>query len=247
LLEKIPSPIQAPRMLEAIEKLLALQDRDQRLRTLRLELQSIPLEIASKQKLVEDAASRLQTARSRSMAIEVEKKALEGGIAAKRDQISRYKNQQLQTRKNEEYSALSHEIAAAERAISAIEDKELVLMEEAEGLAPQLAAADKAHAEDKAKYDAQITTIREKEGNLKSRIDEMTAGRVALLEGIDEDLIERYERLFETKNARVVVPVEHDVCTGCHMKVTAQTSLALRSDKSIVSCPQCGRLLHLPL
>ncbi len=234
-------------MLEAIEKLLALQDRDQRLRTLRLELQSIPAEIAAKQKLVQDAANRLDAARSRSKAIEVEKKALEVEIAAKRDQIARYKTQQLQTRKNEEYSALSHEIENAERAISAIEDKELVLMEEAEGLAPQLAAADKAHAEDKAKYDAQIATIREKEGNLKTRIDEMAASRAGLLEGIDEDLVERYDRLFETKNARAVVAVEHDVCTGCHMKVTAQTSLTLRSDKAIVSCPQCGRLLHLPL
>lgn len=234
-------------MLEAIEKLLALQDRDQRLRTLRLELQSIPAEIAAKQKLIQDAANRLDAARSRSKAIEVEKKALEVEIAAKRDQIARYKNQQLQTRKNEEYSALSHEIENAERTISAIEDKELVLMEEAEGLSPQLAAADKAHAEDKAKYDAQIATIREKEGNLKNRIDEMAAGRASLLEGIDEDLLERYERLFETKNAKAVVSVEHDVCTGCHMKVTAQTSLALRSDKDIISCPQCGRLLHLPL
>jgi len=247
LLDKIHAPLQSSEMLEAIEKLLALQDRDQRLRTLRLELQSIPAEIASKQKLVQDAANRLDAARSRSKAIEVEKKALEVEIAAKRDQIARYKNQQLQTRKNEEYSALSHEIANAERAISAIEDKELVLMEEAEGLAPQLAAADKAHAEDKAKYDAQIATIREKEGNLKARIDEMAAGRAALLEGVDEDLVERYDRLFETKNARAVVAVEHDVCTGCHMKVTAQTSLALRSDKGLVSCPQCGRLLHLPL
>jgi predicted nucleic acid-binding Zn-ribbon protein len=247
LLDKIHAPLQSLWMLEAIEKLLALQDRDQRLRTLRLELQSIPTEIASKQKLVQDAANRLDAARSRSKAIEVEKKALEVEIASKRDQISRYKNQQLQTRKNEEYSALSHEIANAERAISAIEDKELVLMEEAEGLAPQLAAADKAHAEDKAKYDAQIATIREKEGNLKARIDEMADGRAGLLEGVDEDLIERYDRLFETKNARAVVPVEHDVCTGCHMKVTAQTSLALRSDKALVSCPQCGRLLHLPL
>lgn len=234
-------------MLEAIEKLLALQDRDQRLRTLRLELQSIPTEIAAKQKLIQDAANRLDAARSRSKAIEVEKKALEVEIAAKRDQIARYKTQQLQTRKNEEYSALSHEIENAERAISTIEDKELALMEEAESLAPQLAAADKAHAEDKAKYDAQIATIREKEGNLKTRIDEMGAGRAALLEGIDEDLVERYDRLFETKNAKAVVSVEHDVCTGCHMKVTAQTSLALRSDKDIVSCPQCGRLLHLPL
>jgi predicted nucleic acid-binding Zn-ribbon protein len=247
LLDKIHAPLQSLWMLEAIEKLLALQDRDQRLRTLRLELQSIPTEIASKQKLVQDAANRLDAARSRSKAIEVEKKALEVEIAAKREQIARYKNQQLQTRKNEEYSALSHEIANAERAISAIEDKELVLMEEAEGLAPQLAAADKAHAEDKAKYDAQIATIREKEGNLKARIDEMAAGRAGLLEGVDEDLIERYDRLFETKNARAVVAVEHDVCTGCHMKVTAQTSLALRSDKALVSCPQCGRLLHLPL
>ncbi len=234
-------------MLEAIEKLLALQDRDQRLRTLRLELQAIPGEIASKQKLVQDAAARLDNARSRFKAIEVEKKALDVEIAAKRDQIARYKTQQLQTRKNEEYSALSHEIENAERAISAIEDKELALMEEAEGLAPQLAAADKAHAEDKTKYEAQIATIREKEGNLKNRIDELAAGRSVLLEGLDEDLIERYDRIFETKNARAVVPVEHDVCTGCHMKVTAQTSLALRSDKSIVSCPQCGRLLHLPL
>jgi predicted nucleic acid-binding Zn-ribbon protein len=74
----------------------------------------------------------------------------------------------------------------------------------------------------------------------------MTANRSGLLEGLDEDLIERYERLFETKNARAVVAVEHDVCTGCHMKVTAQTGLALRSEKEIVSCPQCGRLLHLP-
>jgi predicted nucleic acid-binding Zn-ribbon protein len=233
-------------MLEAIEKLLALQDRDQRLRALRLELESIPAEIAAKQKLVQDAAARLDAARARSKAIEVEKKNLEVEIAAKRDQINRYKSQQLQTRKNEEYSALSHEIENAERVIFSIEDKEIVLMEEAEQLAPQLAAADKTHAEDKAKYEAQIATLREKEGNLKTRIDEMAATRSALLAGLDEDLVERYERLFETKNARAVVAVEHDVCTGCHMKVTAQTSLVLRSQKDIVSCPQCGRLLHLP-
>ncbi len=233
-------------MLEAIEKLLALQDRDQRLRSLRLELQSIPAEIAAKQKLVQDAASRLESARARSKAIEVEKKNLEVEIAAKRDQINRYKSQQLQTRKNEEYTALSHEIENAERAITAIEDKEIVLMEEAEELAPQLAAADQTHAEEKSKYEAQISTLRDKEANLKTRIDEMDSNRSALLEGLDEDLLERYERLFDTKNARAVVAVEHDVCTGCHMKVTAQTSLALRSDKAIVSCPQCGRLLHLP-
>lgn len=233
-------------MLEAIEKLLALQDRDQKLRTLRLELQAVPNEVASKQKLIADSAARLELARTRAKAIEVEKKSLQVEAASKRDQIARYKTQQLQTRKNEEYTALTHEISTVEKLISGIEDKELALMEEADSLAPQIAAADKIHAEEKARLEGQIGLLREKEGNLKKRIEEVQQSRVAALEGIDEELLERYERLFETKNARAVVAVEHDVCTGCHMKITAQTSLALRSDKSVISCPQCGRLLHLP-
>ena len=233
-------------MLEAIEKLLALQDRDQKLRTLRLELQAVPNEVASKQKLIADSAARLELSRTRARAIEVEKKSLQIDAAAKRDQISRYKTQQLQTRKNEEYTALSHEISNAEKIISGIEDKELALMEEADSLAPEIAVADKTHADEKARMEGQIGLLREKEGNLKKRIEEVQQSRAAALEGIDEELLERYERLFETKNARAVVSVEHDVCTGCHMKITAQTSLALRSDKSVISCPQCGRLLHLP-
>lgn len=233
-------------MLEEIEKLLALQDRDQKLRTLRLELQAVPNEVASKQKLIADSAARLDLARTRAKAIEVEKKSLQGEAASKRDQIARYKTQQLQTRKNEEYTALSHEISNVENLIAQIEDKELTLMEEADSLAPEIAAADKTHADEKARLEGQIALLREKEGNLKTRIDEVQKNRASAVEGIDEELLERYERLFETKNARAVVAVEHDVCTGCHMKITAQTSLALRSDKSIVSCPQCGRLLHLP-
>jgi predicted nucleic acid-binding Zn-ribbon protein len=233
-------------MLEAIEKLLALQDRDQKLRTLRLELQAVPNEVAAKQKLIADSAARLDLARTRAKAIEVEKKSLQIDAAAKRDQITRYKTQQLQTRKNEEYTALSHEISNAEKIISGIEDKELALMEEADSLAPQIALADKTHTDEKVRLEGQIALLREKEGNLKIRIEEVQKSRGSAIEGIDEELLDRYERLFETKNARAVVAVEHDVCTGCNMKITAQTSLALRSDKSVISCPQCGRLLHLP-
>jgi predicted nucleic acid-binding Zn-ribbon protein len=206
----------------------------------------VPTEIASKQKLIADSAARLDLARTRAKAIEVEKKSLQGEAASKRDQIARYKTQQLQTRKNEEYTALTHEISNVENLIAQIEDKELTLMEEADSLAPEIAAADKTHADEKARLESQIALLREKEGNLKNRIEEVQKNRASAVEGIDEELLERYERLFETKNARAVVSVEHDVCTGCHMKITAQTSLAVRSDKSIVSCPQCGRLLHLP-
>ena len=233
-------------MIEAITNLLVLQDKDQRIRTLKNELEVLPAEKTTKERLIADAEARLEKAKARSKEIEVQKKTLEVEAAAKREHIARYKNQQLQTRKNDEFAALSHEIEGAEKAVSEIEDREIVLMEEAESLKPQIAAAEQACREDKAKFDAQIAALGEKATNLESRIAELTAARQAAAGAIEEDLLERYDRLFRTKHGLAVVPLEHDVCTGCHMKVTTQTAVELRAGKTIVSCPQCARILHEP-
>jgi len=233
-------------MIEIITQLLSLQDKDQRLRTLRTELDALPAEKAAKERLIAEAAARLDQARTRSKEIEVQKKSLEVEASAKREQIAKYKTQQMQTRKNEEFTALSHEIEGVEKAVSAIEDREIELMEEAELLKPQITAAEQAYQQDKSKFEGQIAVLGEKTGNLKARIAELEAARTAAATGIDEDELDRYERLFRTKNGLAVVALEHDVCTGCHMKVTTQTSVELRAEKSIVSCPQCGRILHQP-
>lgn len=233
-------------MLEAIEKLLAIQDKDQRIRTFRIELAALPKEKAAKERLIAEAAARLDNARSRAKEIEVRKKSLEVEAAAKRGQIDRYKTQQTQTRKNEEFSALAHEIEAAEKVIIQLEDKEIDLMEEAESLKPEITAAEQTHAADKTKYEGQIANLVEKEGNLTARIAEMESARQQAVNDIEEDLLGLYDRLFQTKNATAIVALEHEVCTGCHMKVTAQTSVELRAEKSIVSCPQCGRILFVP-
>jgi predicted nucleic acid-binding Zn-ribbon protein len=242
--KKIPFKIAS--MLDVIEKLLSLQDKDQRLRALREELKTIPREIAAKEKLIADSAARLDAAKSRAKAIEVEKKTLQIEATAKRDQINKYKTQQMQTRKNEEFTAFAHEIASAEKVVSGIEDKELTLMEEAEGLKPQIAEAEKTYSEEKSRYDGQIATLKEKISNVQTRITELESNRPAALEGIEEDVLERYDRLFNNKNGRALVALENEICSGCHMKVTSQTSLAVRAEKTMTSCPQCGRILHLP-
>lgn len=233
-------------VIEDVEKLLNLQDKDQRLRTFRVELAAIPNEKAAKERLIAEAAARLEKAKTRAKEIEVEKKSLQVEAAAKRDQIARYKTQQMQTRKNEEFSALAHEIEAAEKAVSAVEDREIVLMEEAEALKPEISAAEETWKSEKARLEGQIAVLAEKTANLTARIADLEGQRTAAAAGIEEDLLERYARLFQTKNATALVALEHDVCTGCHMKVTTQTSVELRAEKTIVSCPQCGRILFTP-
>ncbi len=233
-------------MLEVIEKLLAIQDRDQRLRTFQTELASIPDERKTREKQIADSAARLDQAKTRVRGIEAEKKTLEIEAQAKRDAITRYKSQQLQTRKNEEYSALGHEIDAAEKVIVSIEDKELDLMQEADELKPQIAVAEKTFTEEKAKIEQVLAGLDQKKKNLDDRIAELKAERAKMVEGIDEDVLDRYERLFKTKHGAAIVPLEHEVCMGCHMKVTTQTVVQVKAQKEVEHCPQCGRILYLP-
>ena len=140
-------------MLDVIEKLLTLQDRDQRLRSYQTEITLLPEERKAREKQIAESAAKLEQAKTRAKEIEIEKRNLEMEARAKRDSIVRYKQQQLQTRRNEEYSALAHEIEAAEKTITALEDRELDLMEELEKLTPQIASAEKAHAEERARIE----------------------------------------------------------------------------------------------
>ena len=66
------------------------------------------------------------------------------------------------------------------------------------------------------------------------------------LEETEEDLLDRYNRLFKSKNGIALVTVEHGVCAGCNMQVTHQTILEVRGEKGIIGCPQCGRILYEP-
>jgi predicted nucleic acid-binding Zn-ribbon protein len=232
-------------MLDVIEKLLALQDRDQRLRTFQTELAHLPEERKAREKQIADSAARLEQAKTRVKEIEVEKKTFEIEAQGRRDAIAKYRQQQLQTRRNEEYTALAHEIEAAEKNITGIEDKEIELMEEVEKLKPRIASAEKTHAEEKAKIEQILTGLDTKKTNLVTRTAEIEADRIRFTEGVDEDVLDRYTRLFQTKNGTALAPLEHEVCMGCHMKVTTQTVVQVKSGRDIVHCPQCGRVLYL--
>jgi uncharacterized protein len=233
-------------MLDVIEKLLSLQDRDQRLRNFQLELSHLPEERKAREKQIADSAAQLDRAKVRAKEIEIEKRTLEIEAGTKRDAIARYRQQQLQTRKNEEYAALAHEIEAAEKTIIALEDRELDLMEELEALNPQLANAEKAQTEERNKLEHLLSALDTKKSNLEARIAELQKEHQLLSKGLDEDVLELYLRLFKTKHGTAIATLEHEVCMGCHMKVPAQTVVQVRAAKQIVHCPQCGRILYMP-
>jgi len=230
-------------MLQDIEKLLVLQDRDRKIRSLKQELKHGPLERKQFEEKLAASQKHLETVKAKSMELEVERKKLEVEVLAKRDHTAKYQVQKFGTRKNEEFAAFTTAIQHLEAEIQKIEDREMEIMEAAEELKPRVAEAVQAAQATKALVERQILDL---EGKLKA-IEEQIKGvendRDHLAGAVEEDLLETYQRLFRTKGDAVVA-IEHEVCTGCHMKVTASTNASARAARVIVHCEQCNRIVY---
>ncbi len=232
-------------MLPEIEQLLVLQDRDQKIKVFRDELTRGPLE---KQRIADDLAAATtahEKARTTLQDLEVRKNKLELDAQAKRDSIAKFKNQQFQTRKNEEFQALSHEIARYEKDIVELEDTEIEIMEGIEKQKVALKGSDAAFAEAKRVASERTKSVEERLASIQGRIGAVETERAGLAATFpDEDLLDLYNRLFTKKVGSALVPLEHETCGGCHMKVTPQIIHAVRASKVVTHCEQCGRFLY---
>jgi hypothetical protein len=231
-------------MLDAIEKLLMLQERDRKIRRVQAELSHIGPEREALRAKAAATQTQLDAAKNRLKQIETERKRLELDVEGQKSQIEKYANQQLQTRKNEEYRALAHEIELCKETIVKIEDQEIVLMEQGEATQKEIARATQVASETKKLVETQVAQLNQREENLKKELAELQNGRAELASAVDDTARARYERLLKSRGDNVVVGVHHGVCGGCHMKLPAQVLISCRSQQEIVTCINCGRILY---
>ena len=223
---------------------MVLQERDARVRTFSTELEEMPDQIAAVEREAAARSAKFDELKSKTRQIEAERKKLDLDVQTKKAAISRYKSQQQQTRKNEEFAALNHEIEHAEKDISALEDSELELMEAYDkGLAAVEGAQKELLAfQEKAKH---------KKAELEKRSATLSAELIAAEEKqaeaektVPEDVLARYRRILKSKKDVATVPIRHGACGGCHMKMTSQTVLMAKAAEHLVSCDNCGRLVY---
>jgi uncharacterized protein len=229
-----------------LEQLLILQDRQQKIRQIENEIKNLPLQRKHLESQLAESAASLDAIKLKARQVEVDRKKLELDVGTRNESIARLKTQQYQTRKNDEFQAMGHEIERYEDEIRKLEDQELELMEQVDKLKVEVAAEEKKAGAAKESITRQTNDLGEKSQALETRLQELVKERQELGGQIDEDLLEQFERLFASKGDSAIVAVEHGVCTGCHMKLTIATIKAAEAGKEIVSCEQCGRILYVP-
>jgi len=228
-----------------LEQLLVLQDRQQKIRQIQTEIRTLPLQRKNLEDQLAASVAGVDARKQKARQVEIDRKRMELDVGTRTESIARLRTQQYETRKNDEFQAIGHEIERYENEIRKIEDAELELMLQADKLKAELGAEENKAASLKGSIARQMADLEAKSTTLDSRLQELTKERADLAAKIDEDLLSRFERLFASKGDAAVVALEHEVCTGCHMKVTPATAMHVKAGKEIVSCEQCGRILYV--
>jgi predicted nucleic acid-binding Zn-ribbon protein len=231
-------------MNPTVEALLVLQERDARVATLMSELDAAPRQMATVDAEVASRTAKFEELKLRTRQIEADRKKIDLDVQTKQAAIARYKSQQQQTRKNEEFSALNHEIEHAEKDISVLEDSELELMEAYDKGLAAVAEAQKELLVFQEKAKQKKAELEKRAATLSSDLIAAEEKQAAAEKTVPEDALSRYRRILKSKKDVAIVPIRHGACGGCHMKLTSQTVLTAKAAENLIACENCGRLVY---
>ncbi len=228
-----------------IEKLLIVQDRDIALSKIEQELTRIPKERASLEAQIKAEEDNVETARMTLKGKEVQRSELDKEVQAKEESIKRFRNQQLDVKKNEEYRALTHQIEQAESEVSELEEAEIGLMLEIDQEKENFETA-KAKIDERIKERRrQIELLAEREANMKASLEDARVKAAAARVGVDESYLGHYERVKKlAKRAPFVVEIVDHKCCGCHLRVSNEVSRGARDAGEPHFCDQCARMVY---
>lgn len=231
-----------------LEKLLILQDRDLRRKALETQLRAVPQETAQVEQKIAGEKAAIDGAKAELRDLESKKKLLETEIGLAEGKLGKYRTQQSQVRKNDEFKALGHEIETTESAIGAFEEQELGIMYAIDEAKKKFAAAEAVLKTNISGHEGRIKVLREREANLAVELKSAQVEVATAREPIAEPRLKVYDRI-AIRNLPAVVAVSGGKCGGCHLKVSSEVESAARGKGAdattpLPTCDQCGRIVY---
>ena len=228
----------------SIPRLIELQERDSKRRTFEQQLANVPNEVTAVETRIATEKAAIEAAKAEWHGLESKKKLLDIDIKTAEEKIAKYKTQQMQVRKNDEYQALTHEIATTQEAIGTLEEQEIGVMLNIDEAKKRFATAEGELKKNIVGHEARIRLLRERETQLKAEVEGAKAAVIAARVEVPEPQLRIYDRLAVKPGHRVCVPVKSGKCGGCHLKVPTHIEVMAKSGAEIATCDQCGRILY---
>ena len=230
-------------MLPDLQNLMELQVADKEIARLREEVAALPKRVAVIEEKLAATKAKLEKAKAATKADEASRKKYETAIQDLGGKISKYRDQSLDVKTNEQYKALLHEIQFAEQEIRANEDKILDLMVNAEARDKDVKAAEAELKAETAEIEKEKKEARERTAEDEKQLAEWNGKRDKLRAAVSADVLRRYERVLKFRGSGLS-EVRDQQCMTCRVKLRPQTYNEVRTGTTVIECESCQRILY---
>src|SRR5262245_53607324 len=233
-------------MNSELKQLIRLQSIDNAIQEIRSRVDKFPFQSKALDEKLRSATSGLDAAKEKVKTNQTTRKKLEGEISTTETKISKYRDQMVAVKTNEEYRALQHEIEHTQAAIRKIEDEILNLMMEAETLQLNIKTAEEHLKRDQSIVDQERKQLTEENKRDLSALESYVKERKDIEASISSDLLPRYERIRKARGGIAVAAARDYVCEICKVRIRPQVFQEIRRNDQIIACDACQRILYDP-
>jgi predicted nucleic acid-binding Zn-ribbon protein len=226
-----------------LAKLLELDKLNQQITALNNEIAALPQRVAAIEKKLAGTQAQVDAAKASLKQVETAKRKYEADIQTLHQKISKYRDQSLNVKTNQEYKAINDEIAFAQAEIRKLEDKILDGMAETEVREKDLKKAEAELASERKEIQKEQTEARERTAEDQTKLAELVPQRDAIRAGMDEARVRHYDRVVKLRGSGIAA-VRDGKCMACYVMLRPQTYNDVRSDTEVVTCDSCGRFLY---
>src|ERR1700688_3201954 len=230
-------------MLPDIENLLKLQDTDREIRRLQDEVAEFPKRVAVIEQKLAGIKAQLDKAQAAVKADEAARRKYDTAINDLRTKISKYRDQSLDVKTNDQYKALLHEIQFAEKEIAATEDKILELMLNSDARDKEVKTAQADLKSETAEIEKEKADARQRTAEDEKQLAVWHGKRDQMRAGVNEDLLRHYERVSKFRGSGISEVRDHK-CIACQVMLRPQTYNDVRTGQQTVVCDSCQRILY---
>ena len=229
-----------------LKRLIRLQTIDLDIQQLRAKIDKFPGISKALDDKLRDAQAHVAAAQEKSKNSLATRKKLEGEVGTLESKISKYREQMLAVKTNEEYKALQKEIEHTQAAIGKVEDGILTLMLDAESTQQDIRTAEARLKEDQQRVNQERKELESDHQKDHSAMESCEKERKELESQVSTDLLPRYERVRKFRGGIGISAARDYVCEVCQVRIRPQVFQEIKKNDQIIACDACQRILYDP-
>lgn len=145
---------------------------------------------------------------------------------------------------NKEYQLFLREVDDNKKRKDALETELLEFLDEKEKIQEIVLETEKEYHLLRDQIKAEQKEIEKKSIDDRELLDEYLARQNEIGQTLDVALMNRFAKISKMNNGSAVINVKNEVCMGCFMNVPPQLYIEVQRGNSLISCPQCSRILY---